>query len=319
MRKGIDASELARLVAPLDRERQAKQRRMRDPTDSGGTAMLWRRIDSAKLRAEAVAIQPGVADDLHALLSSLSAEIAWPGALATEDAPAIAVWARVWQVRDKADLRVLLWWDCDGQFHGTAALLPLHGAATPLAQTSELTALLDRLAASPASSASPHGLLLAGNRALQAGDYAAAREAYQRAIADLPQHPEAHRNLALALAHLGEWEAAAQMMQQALRLVPPDTQLAREYLAMETDAGIAAVQQGDLMRGAAHFLRILNLQPDEPTALANLGNIRLREGRLPEARAIFQRFLRCNPTHPIVEQIRLALKEMGEDEQAKDE
>ena len=84
-----------------------------------------------------------------------------------------------------------------------------------------------------------------------------------------------------------------------------------EYLALETDAGIAAAQQQDFARAATHFLRILSLQPDEPTALANLGNLRLREGRLPEARAIFLRFLRFHPTHPAAETIRLALMEMS--------
>lgn len=320
MRKGIEEAELARKVAPLDRQRDANLRRQADPTDIGGVVTVWYRTVANRLVAAALGIQPGIADDLPSLLSSLATEIAWPGvppppAYASPPLPAdqaVAVWARVWQVREDADLRVLLWWDAVGQFHGATELRPRTGNSQPLLPMAELTALLDRVAVQPVSSESPHGLLVAGNRAMQAEDYTTARAQYTRAVRDLPHHPAAYHNLALALAHLGDWEAASNAMQQALELESKNPQLVLEYIALETDAGIEAAQQGDLERAAAHFLHILQLQPDEPTALANLGNLRLREQRLPEARAIFHRLLRYHPTHPTAEKIRLALEEMGE-------
>jgi tetratricopeptide (TPR) repeat protein len=311
-RNGLEIGSVRRRVAALDRTREAALRRRADRDDSGGTAVLWYRtpvgIDSA-----AIGIQPGVADDLPSLLSALAPEFGWPGAPATaRGAEVVAAWARVWQVRAQADLRLLLWWEPDGTFHAEASLRGLDGHDQPLPEAPEIAALLDTLAAAPQSSASPHGLLLAGNRALNAGDYPAARDCYARAAADLPRHPEAHRNLALALAHLGEWDAAAEAMGTALALAPGDPALGQEYLALETDAGVQAAQRGALEEAGAHFLRVLAHWPDEPTALANLGNIRLRERRSAEARAIFRRFLRHHPDHPAAAQIRTALAELGE-------
>ncbi len=330
MRSGIDESELARKVAQLDRAREKALGRLADLTDSGGMAEIWYRINSRRLVSSMLAIQPGVVDDLPALLSSLAVEIAWPGlsdatslvAQAKQPAPpeqAVAVWARVWQVHEQADLRLLLWWDRQGQVRGAADLRSRDGTVRPLLDTDALIAMLDRAACQPQTSASPHGLLLSGNRAMQMGDFAAARDFYTRAQHDLPLHCELRHNLALALAHLGEWDMASEEMRQALELSKQDPVLKAEYLALETDAGIAAVQGQDFSRAADHFLRILRLQADEPTALANLGNLRLREGRIPEARAIFLRFLRFHPDHPAAEKIRLALAEIDNEASPQDD
>jgi len=319
VRKGIDADAFTRKVARLDRQRETILRRLPDPTDSGGGAQIWYRVSPGKLITGTLAIQPGIADDLPSLLSSFAAEIAWPGVpSASNDSAqaaaqqAVAVWTRVWQVPDNADLRILLWWDIAGQFHGSADLCPRTGERRALMSTDELAVLLDRVAVQPVSSTSPHGLVVAGNRAVNANDFTTARDCYERALPHLPHHLELHHNLALALAHLGEWDAGAAMMRQAMALAPQLPAIKMEYLALETDAGIHAVQENDLARAAEHFLRILNLQPDEPTALANLGNLRLREHRYPEARAIFQRFLRFHPDHPAASKIRLALDEIGD-------
>jgi len=300
-------------VAPLDRAREKALRRVEARDSLGGVAVVWyRRADA--LVSDKLAIQPGVADDPPSLLTALSGEIGWPGAVPAEGKyppdTAVAAWARVWQVCDGADLRVLLWWDAEGAFHGEAALLPLEGEPRPLLAAEALARQLDDVARAPRGSASPHGLLLAGNAAMREEDYARARDAYARAAEALPTHLEAHRNLALAHARLGEWEAASVAMRTALALGGADPALAGEFLALETDAGVAAVQQGNLEHAAAHFLRILERWPDEPTTLANLGNLRLREGRSNEARAIFRRFLKHHPDHPAAEKIRLALREM---------
>ena len=320
-RPGMTDAEWERRIAPQERARVQALRRLTDREDAGGLVVIWYRT-AGGVAPSRWQIQPGVADDLPSLLSILAAEIGWPGAPAPPDpagyAPdhALAVWARVWQVRDAAELRVFLRWDAEGAFHGEAVLAPLAGEATPLLSGAALRALLAKVAVNPRASESPHGLLLAGNRAMEAGDYAAARACYARAVADLPRHPEAHRNLALALARLGEWQPAAAVMRQAWALAPADPVIEQEYLALETDAGIQAARQGDQTAAAAHFLRILEHWPEEPTALVNLGNIRLREGRRQEARAIFQRFLRLHPEHAAASEVRLALAAMGEPEQA---
>ena len=313
-RTGVDERRWLAEVVRRDRERDKSLVRLDDPVDSDGIVVIWYRRPQARRVAH---IQPGIADDLPSLLSSLAAEIAWPGVpgsapTVSADAAdrAAAVWARSWQVRDGMDLRINLYWDHAEQFHGEASLRGRDGSVKPLLHTADLVEMLDRLAVRPETSQSPHGCLVAGNRAIQEEDYQAARAYYLRAVNDLPNHPEAHRNLALVLARLEQWEAAAQTMGTALDLAPADPMLRAEYLALETDAGIKAVERDDLERASRHFLRILDRWPDEPTALANLGNLRRREGRTREARAIYQRYLRFHPDHPGAETIRRALAEM---------
>jgi tetratricopeptide (TPR) repeat protein len=323
-RQGLDAGQWDRLVRPLDKSRAHSLKEQRQLTDLGGLLVLWYRGKAGKLSSGKLAIQPGVADDLPSLLSALAAEIAWESAHACALPPssaaerrvtprdAVAAWVRVWQVRDKADLRIFLYWDAVGQFAGQAELYPPTGEPRGLLDTPTLTEALDRYTVDPQTSASPHGLLLAGNRALEAEQIAEARNLYEQAVSELPRHPEAHRNLALALARQGEWEAASGAMRAAWELAPRDPELGKEYLALETDAGVNAVERNDLDAAAEHFLRILAIWPEEPTALANLGNIRLRQERTDEARAIFRRYLRLHPRHPGAQTIQLTLKQLEE-------
>jgi len=314
-RLGIEQDEWEHLRTPLLRSRAQALRHAEDRTNLGGTACLWRRREDGALRATQLLIQPGMADDLPSFLSALALELNWPGAAleqTTDPQAPLAFWAGIWQLREQADLYIQGCWDRNGLFHAEATLQPVDGAADTILETDALTAALTQHATAPVASRSPHGLLLAANTEMQAGNYTQARALYADARQDLPTHSEAHRNLALALARLNEWASAAEMMRRALELNPHDAQLAQEYLALETDAGVRAMQQGDGECAAVHFLRILEHWPDEPTALANLGNIRLRDGRLPEARAIFRRLLRRHPEHPIADQIRQVLKKMDE-------
>jgi hypothetical protein len=325
MRAGITAEALAGFIDPADRARDHELAAASDPAALEGIALVWyRRRATNELKTGPLLIQPGVADDLPSLLSALAREVAWPNAPA-EALPkatpsghtvhperAILAWARAWQVREYADLRVVLWWGADGAPHVTADLVRGGALRTPVEDDAELLRLLDTVAVMPRASTSPHAEILAANRLMQTGRYADAREVYTRALAHLPRHAEAHRNLALALARMGEWEAATDAMHTARALLPNDDGLATEGVALETDAGVRAAARGELACAAEHFLRILAERPDEPTALAHLGNVRAREGRLPEARAIFRRFLQHHPHHAIADTVRLALRELGE-------
>jgi len=304
-------------MAPSERKRDEELRHAVETDDLGGLVIIWYRTAGGVAPLEA-RIQPGIVDDMPSLLSSLAAEIGWPAVttsptLGRKSEDTLAVWARVWQVREHADLRLVLYWDAQETLQGAAEWRTRDGHASPHSSLDALVTLLRRVAVHPQASASPHGLLLAGNRALEAGDYPTAIACYEAAARDLPRHTEAHRNLALALARVNRWDDAAAMMASAWKLAPRDAALEQEYLALVTDAGILAAQHGDLVQAAEHFLRIISHWPDEPTALANLGNIRLREHRLPEARAIFRRFLRHHPDHAAAKEIRLALETIGEE------
>ena len=313
-RTGKSGQDWDKKITPLERAREQELRATGETDDRGGRVVLWY-CNAGGVAPVKARIQPGIADDLPALLSRLAVEIGWPGVM--EPAPpalhahpdrALAVWARVWQVREHADLRLLLFWDERDMLQGAAEWRTPEGHAREHTSLSAIVTLLYRVAVHPQASASPHGLLLAGNRALEAGDYPAALACYEDAVRDLPRHAEGHRNLALALARLNRWEEAADIMDAAWQLAPRDAAMGQEYLALLTDAGILAAKNGAWKQAAEHFLRVLGHWPDEATALANLGNIRLREQRLPEARAIFRRFLRLHPEHGAAREVRQALQ-----------
>jgi predicted O-linked N-acetylglucosamine transferase (SPINDLY family) len=60
-------------------------------------------------------------------------------------------------------------------------------------------------------------------------------------------------------------------------------------------AGIAALQLGQLARAGKHFTAVLERNPDDLTALANLGAIHARTGRLAEAERLLSRALARDP------------------------
>lgn len=312
VRTGIPLAEWEQRLIPFLRQRDHAVRDAADPSDLGGMVVIWSRWEQ-RITSEQRLIQPGVADDLPSLLSALAVETAWPGVTAMPPAQAdtaIAVWACAWQVRAQADLRLALYWDPQGEPHLDAVMRPRTGSPYPAMEPEDLRRLLDRMAQRPQTSETPHGYLLAGNRAMEAGEYATARACYAQAVRDLPHHVEAQRNLALADARLGDWTAATAAMRRARALAPQDSELLREYLALETQAGVAAARAGELEAAAAYFLGILREWPQEPTALVNLANIRLREGREREAMAIFRRFLHLHPAHAAADEVRLALAKL---------
>ena len=315
-RHGIKESAWLARFARQDTERARMVRRARERSDLGGVVLIWSRTTGG-VTSRTIIVQPGIADDLPSLLSSLAVETAWPEASAPDKAltkteparaRAVGVWARVWQVREDADLRVIWFWDDQQQWRGRVELRDIKNAGTLIEDDAGLRASLERFARTPAASHSPHALLLAGNAAMQSADYTQAHEYYCAGLQHLPRHAEGRRNLALTLARLQRWEEAVEAMRAAGELLPDDPQFSREYLAMESNAGIFAVQHAQLDVAAGHFLHILQLWPEEPTALTNLANIRLREGRYSEARAIWLRFLRLHPGHAAVAQIRQALQ-----------
>jgi Tfp pilus assembly protein PilF len=75
---------------------------------------------------------------------------------------------------------------------------------------------------------------------------------------------------------LGDTQNAERMLRQALRL-DPKTHGANTYL------GVLALQQADLAQAESDFSAELALDPNQPLALAEMGEVRYRQGRWADA------------------------------------
>jgi tetratricopeptide (TPR) repeat protein len=64
------------------------------------------------------------------------------------------------------------------------------------------------------------------------------------------------------------------------------------------DLGDLLMEMGELAPAAEKFRQVLELSPDETTALHQLGQVALLEGKLPEALDLFRRTLKADRTYP---------------------
>jgi protein O-GlcNAc transferase len=121
-----------------------------------------------------------------------------------------------------------------------------------------------------------------GNALLGRGQLEAARAAYERALAILPDRPELHVNLGLVLHRLGRDEAAAVRLARAIALDPA---LAEAH----NNLGTVLKSLGRRDEAAQCYARAFALRPDYAEALSNLGIVLREDGRLDEAVAHFRR------------------------------
>jgi tetratricopeptide (TPR) repeat protein len=103
-----------------------------------------------------------------------------------------------------------------------------------------------------------------------------------------PNAPVAHNSLGLALAAKGDWDAAIEHYQAALRRYP-GYQNARNNLAL------ALASQGRVDEAIVQCQLALEHGPDNPITQNNLGGFLVRQGRLTEAAEHFAQALRLNP------------------------
>jgi tetratricopeptide (TPR) repeat protein len=124
--------------------------------------------------------------------------------------------------------------------------------------------------------------LLRGRLAFQAGDLSGALGWFERARARAPTSAAAAIGRAAALAGLGRGNEAVAELEAVLDR-EPNQATARFNLAT------LAFGRGDLAVAEGHFLRFLELAPDDREALLALGEIGLRRGALERALESFDR------------------------------
>jgi len=139
------------------------------------------------------------------------------------------------------------------------------------------------------------------------------------ATASDPGYAPAHSLLGLVYMDLKEQSLAAQSFERALNLAPNDGDINHNYgvflcqTKREPDsikyfmqavknplyatpsrswsaAGVCTLRTDRPKEAEQYFERALRLQPDEPAALLNLGEIRYKQGKMNEARLLVARF-----------------------------
>jgi tetratricopeptide (TPR) repeat protein len=132
----------------------------------------------------------------------------------------------------------------------------------------------------------------AGNARLAAGDAAAARKAFDSALASgqlIPQlQGEVHLDLARAAVSLNDVAAARTHIDKGLELVPGDA------FAWYLSAALAR-RQNDLARAREHIAKAAGLAPDDAAILLEAGNIAGLSGEKEAALGLYARAVRSAP------------------------
>jgi Flp pilus assembly protein TadD len=124
-----------------------------------------------------------------------------------------------------------------------------------------------------------------GNHLVAAGDDAAAREQYLKAVAIAPAHPNSIRQLArIALERQDPKEAAAYL--ERLGEIPP---------AVCASLGVAFGRAGDFATAEQYFAKALAGSPGDFNLLVNLGMAAASAGHYDRARDVFESALREQP------------------------
>jgi tetratricopeptide (TPR) repeat protein len=132
-----------------------------------------------------------------------------------------------------------------------------------------------------------------GNRLLGEDQFAAARAAYERALALLEpaNQPAVLRGVARTQYQEGQIDPAVATLQQALAIAPDDP----ESLQLLISVLVAAGREPE---AASYIARLPSGTTLDPTVLLNLGIKHYNEGKFDEAHAEFDRAARENPELP---------------------
>jgi type IV pilus assembly protein PilF len=113
---------------------------------------------------------------------------------------------------------------------------------------------------------------------------ARAAESFDRALRLAPNDPDINHNYGWFLCQTGREQASIKHFTQAVRnpLYPTP---GRSYAA----AGVCSLKLNQVKEAESYFERALKLEPDEPSSLLQLGQIRYRQGNIGEARKLVTR------------------------------
>lgn len=130
---------------------------------------------------------------------------------------------------------------------------------------------------------------------------ALAEDSYERALRLAPNDPDINHNYGWFLCQNGREAEGIRHFLQAVRN-PLYNSPWRSYSA----AGVCSLRTDNVKSAEDFFQRALKLDPDEPTSLLKLGDIRYRQGNADEARKLVGRYNKL--ASPSAESLWLALR-----------
>lgn len=126
-----------------------------------------------------------------------------------------------------------------------------------------------------------------GLEAYMRGDYEGANAAFAKTLESFPNNPHVQNNQALTLLELERHEEAVALLEEVLQRHP-------DFVEARNNQGLAWTAYGTY-RARLAFEAALEEDPHYFDALVNLANLYYREGKMPQARRLWQRALRLRP------------------------
>lgn len=127
-----------------------------------------------------------------------------------------------------------------------------------------------------------------GNEHLRTGQYVEAVKSFEKFIELMPESPEGHNNLGLAVFHNGDLDRATREFQVALDLSP-------DFAAAQANLGLALLNKKNFEEAIGPLRRALQLDAGITEAYYNLGLALYRSGRTAEAIEAYERFVANAP------------------------
>ncbi len=127
-----------------------------------------------------------------------------------------------------------------------------------------------------------------GNEHLATGQFAEAVASFEKFVELMPDTPEGHNNLGLAVFHNGDLDRAAREFQIAL-------ELNSDFAAAHANLGLALLNRKQFEEAIVPLKRALSLEPTLFTAYYNLGLALYRSGHTAEAVEAYEQFVANAP------------------------
>jgi len=131
----------------------------------------------------------------------------------------------------------------------------------------------------------------AGYAAYQAGDLAAAREAYRRALGGDPTNRDALLGMAAVETRAGRYDAADKLYRRLLQADPRDPHAQAGLLALRSD-------MTDPVAAESRVKTLLAQDPGANVLYFTLGNEYARQGRWAEAQQAYFKAFAADPDNP---------------------
>ena len=132
-------------------------------------------------------------------------------------------------------------------------------------------------------------------------EYKLAEQSFERGLSLAPQDPDLNHNFGWFLCQTQREKEAIKYFMQAIRN-PLYATPGRSFAA----AGVCSLRKNEIKDAEQYFLRALQLDPQDPASLLQLGQIRYRQANYDEARQLVNRFQKV--VEPTPESLWLALR-----------